>query len=270
MRSDPKLMRSRRKLATVITVASAVSVVALVVVFRSAPQGRHASGPPCRVGVGSRWYALDFEQAASATTAAAVGKQRGMPDHAVTVALAVALQESGLHNLSYGDRDSLGLFQQRPSQGWGTPNAILTPRLAAAAFYDGLARVDGWQALSVTSAAQDVQRSADANAYAAWEPEARVLAQALTGEVPAGVACRFDGPAGSVPDTSLQKAISDELGPFTPGVAVAPARGWTIATWLVGHSHEHGVTSVDFNGQQWTASTGAWQRAPNMPGVRFA
>ena len=71
-----------------------------------------------------------------------------------------ALQESGLHNLSYGDRDSLGLFQQRPSQGWGTPAQIMSPRHAAAAFYRRLSRIAGWQAMPVTEAAQTVQHSA--------------------------------------------------------------------------------------------------------------
>ena len=83
-------------------------------------------------------YTLDIDQAANSTTIAAVGKRLGLPDHAVTVALAAALQESRLHNLPYGDRDSLGLFQQRPSQGWGTATEILTPSYAAAAFFRAL------------------------------------------------------------------------------------------------------------------------------------
>ena len=81
-------------------------------------------------------------------------------------ALAAAFQESGLHNLSHGDRDSLGLFQQRPSQGWGTPSQIMDPGYAAGAFYHRLAQVTGWQTTSVTDAAQQVQRSAAPDAYA--------------------------------------------------------------------------------------------------------
>ncbi len=78
-----------------------------------------------------------------------VGKRLGLADHAVSVALATAPQESKLRNLNYGDRDSLGLFQQRPSQGWGPPAKILVPRLAAAAFYTRLRSVPGWLAVSL-------------------------------------------------------------------------------------------------------------------------
>ena len=102
---------------------------------------------------------LTTEQTANAATIAAVGKRLGVPNHAVTVALATAFQESGLRNLDYGDRDSLGLFQQRPSQGWGSAATIRTPRLAAATFYAHLLRVRGWATLPVTEAAQKVQHS---------------------------------------------------------------------------------------------------------------
>ena len=131
-------------------------------------------------------YTLDIDQAANAATIAAVGKRLGLPDHAVTVALAAALQESQLRNLSYGDRDSLGLFQQRPSQGWGTKTEIQTPSYAAAAFFRALTRVHGWETMAITDAAQKVQISGLPTAYAQWESEARTLAVALTGETAAG------------------------------------------------------------------------------------
>ena len=128
-----------------------------------------------------RPYTLDVEQAASATTIAAVGKRLGLPDHAVTVALAAALQESQLRNLAYGDRDSLGLFQQRPSQGWGTATEILTPSYAAAAFFRALQRIPSWETLPITDAAQKVQLSGAPTAYAKWETEARTLADRADG-----------------------------------------------------------------------------------------
>ncbi|MFL6053788.1 MAG: hypothetical protein ACJ72W_12870 [Actinoallomurus sp.] len=105
-----------------------------------------------------------------------------MPDHAVTVALATAMQESRLKDLPGGDRDSAGLFQQRPSQGWGTHAQIVDPVHAATAFYQRLKTLPGWKQLSVTEAAQDVQHSATPDAYAQWEPQARAIASALTGE----------------------------------------------------------------------------------------
>src|SRR6202040_3382624 len=112
----------------------------------------------CRASAGSSRFVLDLDQANHATTIAAVGKRMGLPDHAVTIALAAALQESQLHNLDHGDLDSLGLFQQRPSQGWGTAAEVMTPSYAAAAFYEHLVRVPGWETLPVTVAAQRVQR----------------------------------------------------------------------------------------------------------------
>src|SRR5262249_34885017 len=120
---------------------------------------RHHKPPPPSCAVtspsGSTTYMLDVDQAANAATIAALGKKLGLPDHAVTVALAAALQESRLHNLDYGDRDSLGLFQQRPSQGWGTSSEILTPSYAAAAFFRELVKVENWPTLPVTQAAQE-------------------------------------------------------------------------------------------------------------------
>ncbi len=112
-----------------------------------------------------------------------------MPNHAVTVALAAALQESKLRNVEHGDRDSIGLFQQRPSQGWGTAEQLTNPRFAASAFYRALSAVEGWETMSVTDAAQKVQVSAAPNAYEKWEAEARVLARILTGEVPNRIEC---------------------------------------------------------------------------------
>lgn len=118
--------------------------------------------------------AMTVEQADNAATIAGVGSALGMPDHAVTVALATALQESGLRNLSGGDRDSAGLFQQRPSQGWGTYAQVIDLVHAAEAFYQRLRSVADWRTLSVTEAAQVVQHSAGPGAYAQWESQARV------------------------------------------------------------------------------------------------
>lgn len=145
--------------------------------------------PSCTATIGKETYRIDSEQATNARTIAAVAAQQGMPNHAVTVALAAAFQESKLQNIGHGDRDSVGLFQQRPSQGWGSVAQLTTPTYAAAAFYRALGRVNGWESMTVTEAAQHVQRSAAPDAYAKWEPEARVLARILTGEVPDRLVC---------------------------------------------------------------------------------
>ncbi|MEU0633367.1 hypothetical protein ABZ355_39325, partial [Streptomyces sp. NPDC005989] len=139
-------------------------------------------------GSKGRTYRMSPEQASNAATISAVGTSRGMPERAVTIALATALQESGLRNIEHGDRDSLGLFQQRPSQGWGTAEQILDPVYSAAEFYRHLAEVPGYSRLSLTVAAQRVQHS-DSQAYAKHEPDAALLAAALTGRTPAALNC---------------------------------------------------------------------------------
>src|SRR5665213_288297 len=152
----------RRIGAGVVAIAVLGAGVVVVLVLRH----HGAVVPSCQVSAGGSTYTLDVEQAANSTTIAAVGKRLGLPDHAVTIALATALQESKLRNLPYGDRDSLGLFQQRPSQGWGTSTEILTPSYSAAAFYRALIRIPSWATLPITVAAQKVQLSAAPSAYA--------------------------------------------------------------------------------------------------------
>jgi hypothetical protein len=149
-----------------------------------------SAAPACTAKIGNESYRIDREQAENARTIARVATEVGMSNHSVTVALAAAFQESKLHNISHGDRDSVGLFQQRPSQGWGDPEQLMNPQYAATAFYRALARVDGWETMSVTAAAQHVQRSAAPDAYAQWEAEARLLARILTHEVPDQIVCR--------------------------------------------------------------------------------
>ncbi|GGL42566.1 C40 family peptidase [Planomonospora parontospora] len=123
---------------------------------------------------------LDAEQGGNAALIVQTGLELGLPARAAVIAVATALQESQLRNLPYGHLDSLGLFQQRPSQGWGTPEQILDPRYAARQFYTRLIAVPGWEQLPLTRAAQAVQRSAFPDAYARWEPLAQQTVDALT------------------------------------------------------------------------------------------
>ncbi|MEQ4725193.1 C40 family peptidase [Nonomuraea sp. B19D2] len=124
---------------------------------------------------------LDQEQQNNAALIVQTAQQLGLPARAAVIAVAVALQESRLRNLPNGHLDSLGLFQQRPSQGWGTPEQILTPAHAARQFYDRLVAVPNWERLPLTEAAQAVQRSAFPNAYASWEPLAQQTIDLVTG-----------------------------------------------------------------------------------------
>lgn len=119
------------------------------------------------------------EQLTNAAVIVTVGKQLNVPEHGQVVAIAAAMQESRLRNLDHGDRDSLGLFQQRPSQGWGTPAQIMNPTYAATQFYQHLLAEPGWQHMSVNDAAQAVQRSGTPNAYAQHEQAARTVLAAV-------------------------------------------------------------------------------------------
>jgi hypothetical protein len=235
---------------------------------------RTVSTPPpaCTIGSGPQQLVLTLDQGENASTIAAVAKQLQLPDHAVTVALATALQESKLHNYPFGDRDSVGLFQQRPSQGWGTPTQLLTPAYAAGAFFRHLADIPGWQSLPVAAAAQEVQHSADGSAYAQWEEEARAMARVLTGESEPGMACRFPTPHGSRP-AALQTLANRELGANVLGrVDGTEAQDWTVAQWLVGHADSYGIVEVNVRGQQWT-NDGKWRSdsdAAGPPSYRFA
>lgn len=119
------------------------------------------------------------EQVSIARAAVLVADQRRLPARAKLVILATGFQESGIRNLTYGDRDSVGWLQQRPSSGWGTVAQIMDPAYGAGKFYDALVRVPGWQGMPVTVAAQAVQISAFPDAYAKWEASARALLAVL-------------------------------------------------------------------------------------------
>lgn len=190
---------------------------------------------------------LTAEQAGNARVIVAVGQRLGIPERGLLVALMTAAQESTLRNLDYGDRDSLGLFQQRPSMGWGTPAQVRDPAYAAAAFYGGptspttnpgLLSVRGWETLPLTVAAQAVQRSAFPDAYAKWETPARAwLAEILAR--PVTVDCQ-PGASSVVASGAAQVAIdaaAQWLG--TPyawggGSLTGPSEGFGMGAGTVG------------------------------------
>jgi hypothetical protein len=230
--------------------------------------------PPtdCVATVDGAQFTLDQSQAANATTIAAVSHRMGLPSHAVTVALAAALQESNLNNLPYGDRDSLGLFQQRPSQGWGTPQQLMTPSYAAAAFYNQLQKVDGWESMPVADAAQAVQRSASGSAYAKWETEARNLAIAFTGQRPAAFACHYqvDQSDTTGPGPQWSAPLESEFGSADLARPASSAESWAMAAWLIGHGEQYRVGSVATQGQKWTPSEQRWHASSKSAGNAVA
>jgi len=128
------------------------------------------------------------EQMSNAKAIVAAGQAKGLPPRAWVIAIATSLQESQLKNIgdlgAANDHDSLGLFQQRPSSGWGTPEQIQDPIYSATAFYNGLVDVPGWQNLPLTQAAQKVQVSAYPDHYAKHEAQAGAMVSALYGVGP--------------------------------------------------------------------------------------
>ena len=126
-------------------------------------------------------HVWDAVQRENAGTIIQVGAVLDIPERGQIVALATAMQESQLRNLgdlgARNDHDSLGLFQQRPSMGWGSVDQVMDPVFSATAFYLALKRVPGWESMAVTVAAQRVQRSAFPYAYAQWENDANSLIQ---------------------------------------------------------------------------------------------
>lgn len=183
-----------------------VGIGALALVVATAVALLTGAGPlpdpeDCTAKVNGREVTLTVEQAENAALIAAISVQRGLPARAASIALATAYQESKIYNIEHGDRDSIGLFQQRPSQGWGTVEEILDPVYSINKFYDALIEVDGYQTMEITVAAQEVQRSAYPDAYADHEADARALASALTGETRGGAfTCTLDPDPGEQGD----------------------------------------------------------------------
>lgn len=266
-----------RKPIAVIAVIAALALLGalgLVLAFNSVG-GRIVLpqfGPECTVRADGE-VTLDYVQMANAATITAVGLRRKMPERALVVALATALQESKLENLEDGDRDSLGLFQQRPSQGWGTPEKIQDPRYAAGKFYTALKKVKGWEKMKVTEAAQRVQRSAYPNAYEKWADESAVLAKALSGRATSAVECTISGDPvlrGAAAATALAAGMRLDWGKGLGAIDATQATGvtvpvkdskagWRYAHWLVSHASSTGLERVRFADRVWTAGEGKWQ-----------
>ncbi|MGA8247007.1 MAG: hypothetical protein WB797_08885 [Nocardioides sp.] len=262
----------KRAAAVVVPLGLVVGGVAYGVAHHH--RGGDSSVGQCTTDVHGLEVVLTDAQARNASLISAIAVRRGMPAHAATIALAAALQESKLYNLHGGDRDSLGLFQQRHSQGWGTTRQILDPVHATNAFYDALARVPGYDTLPVTVAAQRVQRSGYPTAYAVYENDARVLASALTGYSAAAFSCHLATPTGARPPaaqqaTTVRRALAPAFGTVRLSVAsgsrlevsaTSRPRGWAIASYLVSRASSLGLRHVRYAGRTWSAGSNAgWQ-----------
>lgn len=217
-------------------------------------------GPRCQATALGSSVEFDPNQTSHAATIEAIAEKRGLPARAATIAIATAIQESKLRNLKYGDRDSVGLFQQRPSQGWGTVEQILDPVYATNKFYDALVKVAGYEDMRITEIAQEVQKSAYPEAYADHEQEGRLLASTLSGHSPEGMGCRLDDPAAGEGDPAAMKAaLSRELGvkATVSGRTLTVAAGserdaWSAGAYAVAKASQHGATTVRVGSREWT------------------
>ncbi|TLM85553.1 hypothetical protein FDW83_04030 [Pseudarthrobacter sp. NamE2] len=231
----------------------------------------------CTAVVGDRTAELAPDQAVYASLITAVAVQRGLPPRAASIALATAMQESKLRNIGHGDQagpDSRGLFQQRPSQGWGTEEQVMDPYYAVNAFYDALVEVPGYESLDITDAAQRVQRSAYPLAYARHEELGRFFASGFSGQTPEAVHCTLrssalPGDAGAV-SAELGKAYGP-VGTVVDGqtlvVEATGSQAWSIAHWAVANAKGLEVTRVEVAGRSWNRSErNGWQESPAPDG----
>lgn len=277
----------------VISTAAFLGVATVAVLWGPGLYSRYTADPPsntCTVSTPAAQYLRSADRTDNVAIISAVGWTLGFDEQGVTVALATAIQESGLRNLDYGDRDSVGLFQQRTSQGWGTIEQIMDPRYSATMFYQTLTKVQGWEDLSVTDAAQAVQRSGFPEAYADHEAEGRAWANALGG-VEGTVSCEL-----TEPEVTTAGAFADRVELDFPGagyvvevlesdgentvLGVKPADASDqslrrIHAWAIATASTTGAEWADLHGSLWNRD-GSWAQGEPTPewaayqGIRVA
>jgi hypothetical protein len=275
-----------------VALALPLALVAALVVWWQGGIGLLVGRERCVATSPAGTTSLTPEQAEHAATIAALASRRDLPRRAMTVALSTALQESDLTNLSGGDRDSAGLFQQRPSQGWGSYEQVTDPVYASDRFLSALVEIPRWQTLPVTKAAQAVQRSAFPDAYAQHVERSRILSDVFDGASPASLSCTVraepekaqkEGPSGL---TDRAEKVHQEmgvafgelsLGGFAPGgvtranpsahndgraidVFFRPfddrqmrGEGWRLAHWLVANADRLDVAILIYRDRIWSA-----------------
>lgn len=278
---------ARRVVGWVVTISVLGVLLALIVALVTfiARWPERITAPPlpaqgCRVTVDDFSTTLSWEQSYNVSIIVGESIRRGLPARAATIALVTAYQESGIRNLDYGDRDSVGLFQQRPSQGWGTVEQIMDPWYSAGKFYDHLVLVPDWETGVINDVAQAVQRSGHPDEYGKHEQKGRAWASALTGHSPAAISCvdRSDGPvapaeltdfATTVWGSGVQFATSDtgalQFGSDTAGAAwSSETTAWSVAQLAMLRGQASGLASMHVGQQSWTNSHNAytdWQPA---------
>ena len=243
----------------IVTVALVAGGVALWSTYNKVPL---PISDRCEATAGGRTTTIDPEQARNAAIISGISIKRGLAARAASIALAAAYQESGIRNLDYGHADSLGLFQQRPSKGWGTPEQVMDPWYATREFYRALERVPKWETKDINDVAQAVQRSAYPQAYRRHVPNARTLASSLTGQTPASFTCAINRPSAGDPE-GMAKFLTKTIG---PAIEAAPVQNrltvnaksaevaWATAHQAIANAGTYGLERVEVGAYSWTHS----------------
>ena len=214
----------------------------------------------CMAVVDGAAYSLTLEQVGNAAIITGETLRRGLPARAASVALATAMQGSSLRKLDGGDRDSVGLFQQRPSQGWGTAADLQDPWYATGKFRDALGKVNGWQTGDINDPAQKVQKSGVPDGYRKHEDSAKAWASALTGHSPAALTCVDRGTSlgATAPVTTLvKKVFGTRVTIAASGTTITlgssdPTRLWAAVHLGIATTGDAGITGATVGDQTWT------------------
>ncbi|MDN5794310.1 MAG: hypothetical protein L0H79_00995 [Intrasporangium sp.] len=240
---------------------------------------RAARTPVCTITASGMTETFDPEQTANAALVTAVAINRDLPARAATIALTTAYQESKIRNIRFGDRDSLGLFQQRPSQGWGTAEQILDPVYSTNRFYDELVKLKGYEQADITTIAQKVQRSAYPELYRDHEGQGRVLASTLSGWSPAGLTCRLDPATSHAAPPDVASALKTQMGVQASadgdGLTVqtqGQRQAWAVGHWAVAMAQTYGITRVTVGERAWDRDRSAdgWSDGAATTTVRIS
>lgn len=261
-----------RRFPLAVKIVAAVSVLALVAIgavvwWATANKAPLPIADRCVATVNGHSATLTPDQGYYAALISGVSVKRGLVPRAASIALATAYQESGIRNLDYGHSDSIGLFQQRPSQGWGSVEEIMDPWYSATAFYKELVKVKGWKDGDINDVAQAVQRSGHPEAYRKHVTNARSLASALTGQTPATFTCSVRSPGPADPagmKTYLGKTFGKSVEVATAGTGLRitakdAETAWSVAQVAVAGTSRYGLAQVAVG--KWTWVHDPWAPA---------
>lgn len=212
---------------------------------------------------------LTKEQSRMASIIVAASFERKLPERAAVIALATAYQESGIRNLDYGDRDSLGLFQQRPDPRfeWGTAEQIMDPWYSSKRFYDELVKFPGWESADINDQAQKVQRSGFPQAYRKHVPNATTLAAAARGTKQQAVTCvNFSDPVADAKPITEVLAVLPEVKVDVEGNEVRLTADdeqslWAATNLAMLNTYAAGITSVHVGEKSWKLNDDEWKSA---------